>query len=284
MRTMILAITLTASAPGQPLQWIPHPANGHEYALNPEFGLSWHQHRQAAQALGADLVVIETAAENHWLVTFFSRLVSNSGIWIGLSDAAVEGDWRWVDGTAPWNNWAAGEPNNCCGTGIDADFGQMYIDEGLPGYGRWDDDNVMAPKSALYERPWTCAGACPTLALAARRANPSLEYVAVAVAGPPASPLVILASLAPGSVPIPGSGGTILGHTQISLTALLVVADGIGVFGAPDPGAITDGFGLFTLVCPVGSAPLPPIYAEAFAFTGPPPWTSFRQSNLVAVP
>ena len=73
---------------------------------------------QAAAAaksyLGATgyLATILDAGEN----TFITNLISGPA-WIGLSDAAVEGEWRWVDGPeagdlAVYTNWSAGEPND----------------------------------------------------------------------------------------------------------------------------------------------------------------------------
>ncbi|AII54391.1 IPT/TIG domain-containing protein [Hymenobacter sp. APR13] len=62
-----------------------------------------------ARAAGAYLVTINDAAEN----AYVQGLASGTDLWLGLNDFAVEGTFRWQDGsTASYRNWAGGEPNN----------------------------------------------------------------------------------------------------------------------------------------------------------------------------
>jgi hypothetical protein len=72
--------------------------------------------------------------------TFITNLISGPA-WIGLSDAAVEGEWRWLDGPeagdlAVYTNWAANEPNDYISG---EDYTQIrtngtWNDHGLPNF------------------------------------------------------------------------------------------------------------------------------------------------------
>ncbi|KAL7855607.1 hypothetical protein AOLI_G00192110 [Acnodon oligacanthus] len=71
------------------------------------FGKTWEQSRQDCRMKGADLVIINSREEQ----IFVSGL--GRTLWIGLTDQAVEGHWKWVDGTSLGTGyWLPGEPNN----------------------------------------------------------------------------------------------------------------------------------------------------------------------------
>jgi len=90
----------------------------------------------------------------------FIHALSSTNTWIGGSDAAVEGDWRWIagpEGGQPfWSggpggstvggsyaNWGSGEPNN---SGGNEDGVHMRPD------GKWNDQNVAT--SYTYVTEW----------------------------------------------------------------------------------------------------------------------------------
>ncbi len=78
------------------------------------------------------VATVTSAAEN----TFIANSVTQNTAWIGASDAAVEGVWRWMNGpengqVLAYTNWAGGEPNNCCGG-----ENETVINWGL---GAWND-------------------------------------------------------------------------------------------------------------------------------------------------
>jgi hypothetical protein len=59
--------------------------------------------RQRCQSVGADLVTIESAQEDDWLMNFIDEQA-----WIGASDQAVDGDWKWLwNDQLFWSNGAA---------------------------------------------------------------------------------------------------------------------------------------------------------------------------------
>jgi PKD repeat protein len=105
------------------------PETKHYYRFISSPGITWTAARAAAEAstyfgLHGYLATITSYGEN----AFIQSKTKGVG-WIGASDAAVEGDWRWVTGpetgTQFWqglstgsavngmyNNWNTGEPNN----------------------------------------------------------------------------------------------------------------------------------------------------------------------------
>ena len=103
------------------------------YFLNQQ-SLSGSAAQAFAQNLGANLVSIQSQAENECIVSSLVNLGLNSVndvIWIGHNDEAAEGTFVWYDQSPiTYTNWAGGEPNN---TGGNEDCVQIYPD------GFWND-------------------------------------------------------------------------------------------------------------------------------------------------
>ena len=128
----------------------PVPATGHYYEFVRDPGICWTAAQAAAAArtyngLPGYLATVTSPAENAVL----TALVGPGNYWFGASDAAVEGEWRWVTGpeagTQFWQgnasgslipgqyaNWNGGEPNDFQPTG--EDYGQIF---GMSG--KWND-------------------------------------------------------------------------------------------------------------------------------------------------
>lgn len=104
------------------------------YFLN-EQSMTGSQAQAFAQTLGANLVSIQTQAENECIVSSLVNLGLNSTsdvIWIGFTDEVVEGSFGWYDQSPiSYTNWAPDEPNQAG----DEDCVQIYPD------GMWNDLN-----------------------------------------------------------------------------------------------------------------------------------------------
>ena len=119
---------------------------------------TWNDAQAAAVAQGGNLARVRDAGANEAI-----RAASNGGGWIGATDQAVEGDWRWsnnndqfwqglaANATPPgmpvggrYTNWNGGEPND----------GGDWGDEGcveLRSDGRWNDTSCGDWKHYLCE-------------------------------------------------------------------------------------------------------------------------------------
>lgn len=104
--------------------------NGHSYYRSTG-SMTWTSAKQACINMGGHLVTITSAAENNFVFNTWP-----SG-WIGFTDEAVEGQWRWVTGeSVTYTNWNGGEPNNAG----NEDYAQFVSG------GRWNDlPNVSLP-------------------------------------------------------------------------------------------------------------------------------------------
>ena len=103
--------------------------NGHTYLLSTAG--TWAEAQAEAKRLGGNLLTINDAAEEAWVRSTFS---ASERLWIGLNDADVEGQFKWVSGEAvTYTNWAPGEPNN---SGSAQDYGTINFNN------QWDDTSA----------------------------------------------------------------------------------------------------------------------------------------------
>lgn len=193
---------------------------GHLYEYISDAG-TWNAAKTKAEALtryGATgyLATITSSAEND----FVTARLANAG-WMGASDAAVEGAWRWVtgpeNGTQFWSglsngstvggnyaNWGTGEPNDSSGE----DCGQYLAG----GSGKWNDLPCGSTSLPGYVAEFGAPGALPTVVA---------QNISIVTADVPA-----LTSLSPAN-----------GSTTVSTTANLTLGFSKSVSG--DTGSIT---------------------------------------------
>lgn len=152
---------------------VPVVFNGHSYEEITAAGpISWTNARAAAVAAGGDLVVIETAAEDAFLISAFdvfnpanpaNTTILNPpivfGPWIGLHHVPENGPgnnvaaYRWVDGTSvSYNGFFAGEPSgDAIGAGVQYLFNDFDFNPARQG---WNDqrDAPDFVRSYIIER------------------------------------------------------------------------------------------------------------------------------------
>lgn len=125
--TLLLGGTGLAAA--APVQWtVAAGGNDHWYDISAENRTSWTDTRAWALAssylgLPGYMATVTSAAESAFIVSTFGNLDH----WLGGSDAAVEGEWRWMDGpeagqlfwlgdstgtAVGYASWGAGWPNS----------------------------------------------------------------------------------------------------------------------------------------------------------------------------
>ena len=87
--------------------WVMNPANGPAYkSIHCK---RWEDAQTKAISEDAHLVSINDAAEQKWLVKIFGT----APYWIGLTDVAKKGEWRWASGEpVAFTNWAPHEPKD----------------------------------------------------------------------------------------------------------------------------------------------------------------------------
>ncbi len=117
-------------------------ANAHTYYLLS--ANNWTACEAEARGLGGHLVTINDAAENQWVLNTFFPLIVNSGpdalLWIGLNDAANEGQFVWASGEpVTFTNWYPGEPNNLGGE----DYAAIRNPSQAPPTGSWNDTDGL---------------------------------------------------------------------------------------------------------------------------------------------
>jgi hypothetical protein len=85
------------------------PATGTCYTAHIQTRVPWAEARAQCQAIGADLAIITSAADND----FLTALLGANEAFVGGNDLALEGEFRWIDNTlVTYSNWRLNTPPN----------------------------------------------------------------------------------------------------------------------------------------------------------------------------
>ena len=154
LKTLTIAALLGMAATtvqAVPVQWTTASGgNGHWYELS-STSATWQDAFAAANSMSylgmpGYLATITSAEENTFVAT-----LAGAEAWLGGSDEAVEGTWRWMNGPEAgqafiFTSWAPnGEPNN---TGI----GEDYLHTNHAGqFGKWNDYGAPNSPAISYK-------------------------------------------------------------------------------------------------------------------------------------
>ena len=113
--------------------------NGHSYFISRN-EKTWHQAKQDCELNGGHLVTISDAGEDNFVLS----LISSGSYWIGLTDEAQEGIFRWITNEPlAYMNWCPGEPSNS----NNEDYGEI---NGCS-FGKWNDQNITSVRKYILE-------------------------------------------------------------------------------------------------------------------------------------
>ena len=99
--------------------------------------------------MGGHLATVRNAQEDAWIYTnFIHQPGVTDTLWVGISDAAQEGNFVWASGdTSAYRNWAPGEPNNLANI---EDYGRYF--QPYHAYaGKWNDAPNDTPSNGVIE-------------------------------------------------------------------------------------------------------------------------------------
>jgi len=119
---VFLAVSVAGAAPGVLTGPIVSPVNGNVYySLTSS---NWLDAEAKAVEMGGHLATIRNAEEDSWICGEFGGVDTGLvGLWIGLTDAAEEGNFVWISGEpVTYTNWGAGQPDNAS----NEDYGQYW--------------------------------------------------------------------------------------------------------------------------------------------------------------
>jgi hypothetical protein len=130
------------------------PSTGHCYIRVPP-SLSFASAKLGCVQLGGHLATITSSSEQAVVASLNDNTIAE--VWIGASDSAQEGDWRWIDNVdfppspspnaSSFQKWNTGEPNNNASSPGE-DCAILELRNG----GVWDDRSCSTTLSSVCER------------------------------------------------------------------------------------------------------------------------------------
>ena len=128
--------------------------NGSKYFCSSDNYNDWNEATatNAATQLGGYLVAINSAGENEFVR---NGMMANQ-IWIGLTDEASEGSFKWISGEPLiYTNWSSGEPNDQGVSSYGADY--VVLEKSS---GKWKDRSGNDNYEFVIEVPCQSAPVC----------------------------------------------------------------------------------------------------------------------------
>lgn len=101
---------------------------------------TWQQARADAHERGGELACFPSKVRWNKVMELLGAdaLDGYTGLWIGASDAVVDGSWTWVNGEAfDFNQWASGKPGTADGNTLD--FAEVSGGDSSGEIGKWYD-------------------------------------------------------------------------------------------------------------------------------------------------
>ena len=106
--------------------------------------MRWLDAKAYAEKLGGYLVVVTSEEENQFVSDLVRSKNMYQAFWIGLTDEAEEGRWKWVNGEPfEYSSWESGEPNG--------GRGENYVNMGHVNPTKWNDANTWARHPFVVE-------------------------------------------------------------------------------------------------------------------------------------
>ena len=140
----LFTLCLATQAFSAPTQFV-GTGNFYEYIPTP-LGLSWDDSRAAAQGMtfmgvNGDLATIFSQGEQDFVFGLLTGV--STSVWLGGTDEAIEGEWRWVSGEQFWSGGESGGP-------VGGRYNNFFRNPNDPSVGEPNDFDGVEDRLAMF--------------------------------------------------------------------------------------------------------------------------------------